>query len=655
MSFCCCCCRRGGYDDLEAPNLTNEKTPLLQPKFNIPTPLVVDETSQKSSDSGDNADSSKQNSSNEYGSMSKEKKSSTTEKKYRKIKRKSKTSDTSNSTPESLVKNVEEKLINVENNLQGKSIKEVISGKINTIFTEKLKPTFDSIVEKVGKKVESTDDEIKKDLDKISKDAALISKFLENEKSTKVTDDVRVDVEIKSEKPNLNENETQNAVVQEDIKSITLGESQQSPNVKPLSEVIVSQVSVPDLQQIERNEQPSDMKTSTADRVATEELTKSTHNKKDIDIKNNIENILETVVTSPTDTKTSINESKLKFLGFEKEDKNVQKVVTGDSIATDKKIENEEDDVEVIEEIIYIDGEDGEEDEEIIEEIIETTVTEDSPDTLDESIPGSGKTKVTVRTTRKISSSSLPGEVKTFEETVVTDGIPENKEKQSGFQFDVGKSGMSMSVGDKKMGIGKSGLNITRNKSKSPKNVEGDEADKRDTKSPEKSKKSMSMPKIFKRSISQPTDDDIQEAEDESTKKLSRTGSGLFKSGKSRSKPTLVLKTGDVTMDADAMSNFMDNERNASRISNAGLGELNLTVGDEGVAATVAVRKTSTTTSKEKDTPVTTETVNISPVDLGFGLGRDRQSTQNAETKSNAKTKREKKDKTKLTSLSRPF
>ncbi|XP_001947368.2 putative uncharacterized protein DDB_G0289263 [Acyrthosiphon pisum] len=654
----CCCCRRGGYDDLEAPDLTNEKTPLLQPKFNVPTPLLVDETSQKSSDSGDNADSSKQNSSNEYGSMSKEKKSLTSEKKYRKTKRKSKTSDTNLTSPESLVKNVEEKLINIENNLHGKSIKEAISGKINAIFTEKVKPTINSIIEKVGKKVESTEDEIKKDLDKISKDAALISKFVENEKSTNINDDVRVDVNIKSEnnteKTHLNENETQNAVVQDDVKSITFGESQQSLNVKPLSEIIVSQVSVPELQQIKRNEQAPDMKTNTEDRVATEKLIESTNNKKDIDMKNNIENVLDTVVTSPTGTKASNNESKLKFLGFEKEDKNVQKVVTDESIATDKKIENEEDDVEVIEEIIYVDGADGDEDEEIIEEIIETTTVEDSPD---ESIPGSGKTKVTVRTTRKISSSSLPGEVKTIEETVVTDGIPGNEEKRSGFKFDVGKSGVSMSVGDKKMEIGKSGLNFTRSKSKSPKNVEGDEPDKRDTKSPEKSKKSM-MPKIFKRSISQPSDDDIQEVNDESasTKKLPRTGSaGLFKLGKSRSKPTLVLKTGDVTMDADAMSNFMDNERNASRTPNVGLGGLDLTVGDEGVAAAVVVRKTSTTTSGGKDTPVTTETVDISPVDLGFGLDRDRQSAKNAETKSNAKTKREKKDKTKLTTLTRPF
>jgi len=504
-------------------------------------------------------------------------------------------------TSEKLVKNVEGELMNIEKNLHGKSIKEVIGGKINTIFTEKVKPTINSIIEKVGKKVESTD-EIKKNLDKISKDAALISKLVENEKTTKITDDVLVDVENKSEnnskKTHLNENETQNAGVQEDIKSITIGESQQSPNVEPVSEVIVSKVTVPDLQQIE------------------------------------------TVVTSPTDTKTSTNESKLKFLGIEKEDKNVQKVVTDESIAQDKKIENEEDDVEVIEEIIYIDGEDGDEGEEIIEEIIETTTIE--PDSLDESIPGSGHTKVTVRTTRKISSTSSPGEVKTIEETVVTDGVPENEKKLSGFQLGVGKSGISMSVGDKKMEIGKSGLNFTRSKSKSPKNVEGDEPDKRDTKSPEKSKKSMSLPKIFKRSISQPADDDIEEAEDESAsaKKLPRTGSGLLKLGKSRSKSKLVLKTGDVTMDTNAMSNFMDNERSASRTSNAGLGELDLTVGDEGVAAAVVARKTSTTTSGGKYGPESTETVSIPPPD---------------ETKSNAKTKREKKDKTKLTTLTRPF
>ncbi|XP_022173979.1 putative uncharacterized protein DDB_G0291812 [Myzus persicae] len=655
ISFCCCC-RRGGYDDLEAPDLTNEKTPLLQPKFNISTPQIVDETSQKSSDSSNNEDSSKQNSNNEYGSISNEKKSSVSKTKVRKLKRKSKNSDKnlSYSTPEdeSLVKNVKEKLINIENNFQGKSIKEVISGKINKIFTEKVKPTISSIVEKVGKKVESTD-EIKKNLDKISKDAALISKFVENEKPTKNTDDVRVDVEIESEnnleKTHLNKIETQNAAIQEEIKSTTLGESQQSPNSKPLIEDTVLQVSVPDLQQIERNEQASDLKTSTLDRVTTQELIESKQNEEDIIIKND-----NPVVT---DTKTKINESKLKFLGFDKEDKNVENVVTDESIASHKNIENEEDDVEVIEEIIYIDGADGDEGEEIIEEIIETTTIEDSPDTLDESLPGSGHTKVTVKTTRKISSSSLPGEVRTIEETVVTDGIPENEKKPPGFQFGVGKSGISMSVGDKKMEIGKSGLKLNRSKSKSPKNVEGDEPDKRDTKSPEKSKKSMSLPKIFKRSISQPTDDDIQEAENESasTKKLSRAGSGLLKFGKSRSKSSLVLKTDDVTIDTDSMLNFIDNERNASRTSNAGQGEFDLSVGDEDVASAVVVRKTSTTTSDGKDTPVSKETVEISPKKLGFGSASDPKPTKSAETKSSAKTKREKKDKTKLTTLTRPF
>lgn len=523
-----------------------------------------------------------------------------------------------------------------------------IGGKVSTTFTEKVKSAINSITEKVGGKVESTD-VIKKDLDKITKDAALISKFVENEKSTVITDDVRVDVEIipenNLEKTHLNGIETQNAVVQEDIKSITLGESQQSSNVTPLSEVIVSQVSIPDLQQIKKNEQASE-KTSTVDRVETEELIESTHKEKDINIENNIEINLDTVVTSTTDNKTSINESKLKSLGFEKEDKNVQKVVTDKSISSNKKIENEDDDVEVIEEIIYVDGVAGEEDEEIIEEIIETTTIEDSPNLLGESIPGSGHTKVTVHTTRKISSTSLPGEVKTTEETVVTDGIPEIERKLSGFQLGIGKSGISMSVDDKKMEIGKSGLDFIPSRNKSPTNVEGDDPDKRDKRSPEKSKNSVTLSKVFKRSISHPTDDDIQEVEDESasTRKFSGTSSGLLKSGKSRSKSTFIVRTGDVTIDTKEMSNFMDNERKVSRTLNVGLGELDLTVSDEGVAAAVVVGETSTTTSEGKDTPASSSE-----------SAKDRQSTENVETKSNAKTKHEKKDKTKLTTLSRPF
>ncbi|XP_050055752.1 putative uncharacterized protein DDB_G0282133 [Aphis gossypii] len=653
--FCCClpCVSGVSGDDLEAQNSTNEKTPLLQPKFDTSSPVVVDETSQKSkkrnksSDDGkqqkSDSDDSQQNSNNEYGSMKNESKPLA-------AKRNSKNSTTDN---KSLAKNLEEKLTNAENNLQGKSIKEVISGKINSIFAEKLKPTINGIFENVGKKVESTE-EIKKNLDTISKDAETISKLLENEKPVK---NIEIKPENKgksqnnSEKEPSNETEIGNAVVQENINSTKLDELQQSQNVKPINEVIIPKVSVPDLQQIETNKQASDLKTaSTLDKVKTEESIENTNDKNDVVTKNKTAQLGDLVVTPISETASKINESKLKFLGFDKEDKNVQQEVANESIESEKKEEDDDDDesVEVIEEVVYIDGADGAEDEEIIEEITETTTID--PDDVDES----GHAKVTVHTTRKISSSSLPGEVKTFEETVVTDGSPENEKKMPGFQFGIGKSGVSMSVGDKKLKIGMPDLKLNRSKSKSPKNVEDDEPDKRDPKSPEKVKKSMSLPKIFKRSISQPADDDIQEAESESQldsapiKKSSRSNSGLLKFGKSRSKSSLIPEADDVKIDTDTMSEFIDKERKASIISNIGLGEFDIAVGDADVANTTVVRKTSTTNNKEKDAPT-------SPTDLLLGSAKVQPSTKTTDSRSNGKTKREKKDKTKLTTITRPF
>jgi len=623
---------------------------------------------QQKSDGTDNDDSSQQKSNNEYGSITNEKKS--------------------------LAKNVEEKLLNIENNLQGKSIKDSLCGKMNTILTEKLKPTINGILENVGKKVESNE-EIKKNLDIISKDAAMISKLVNNEQSIKITDDINVeikpenknsqlnndkkqglnfeennendvhniieistnvDVEKSQNKVSLNEIETRNAVVQEHINSKTIGESQQSKNVTPVSEVSISKASVPDLQQIETIKQASDMNTTSTLDSTTKELIENVYDKKDVVTENKIEKLVETVVTPHTETAMKINESKLKFLGFEKEDKNVENVVVNKSIVSENNEENEEE-VEVIEEIVYVDGADGAEDEEIIEEIIETTTVEDLPDTLDES--GSGHTKVTVHTTRKISSSSLPGEVKTIEETVVTDGVSENEKKSHGFQFGIGKSGVSMSVGDKKLEIGMPKL--SRSKSKSPKNVEDDEPDKRNTKSPEKSRKSISMPKIFKRSISQPSDRDIPEAEGEPqldaapNRKTSQPSAGLLIFGKSRSKSSLILDAVDIDVNTGVVSDFIDNERSASRISNTGLGEFDITAGDGDVGTTVTVRKTSTTTSKRIDTLSGIDTVGKLTTGLPSGSVTVQQSTKSADTKSNAKTKREKKEKTKLTTLTRPF
>lgn len=246
--------------------------------------------------------------------------------------------------------------------------------------------------------------------------------------------------------------------------------------------------------------------------------------------------------------------------------------------------DDDDESVEVIEEIVYV--EDGEDEEEIIEEITETTTVEELPaDQFDgsdleksQSLTGSGErerpTTVTVRTSvRKISSSSSPGQVKTIEERVVSDNSAKNVKKGFGIELGIGKSGVNMSVGEKKLGIGrlgmkfgkrkeqedeneqegmkiklnKSGFSLHRKKNKSSLPTEGEdvnELDKRNVVSPEKNKKSKSksISKLFKRSFSQPSVADISEIEDDPfpggsiKSKFSNSSSSLFKFGKSRSR-----------------------------------------------------------------------------------------------------------------------
>lgn len=259
---------------------------------------------------------------------------------------------------------------------------------------------------------------------------------------------------------------------------------------------------------------------------------------------------------------------------------------------SETKAENSDDEsVEVIEEIVYV--EDGEDEEEIIEEITETTTMEELPaDQFDEtdfekspSFTDSGvrerPTTVTtiLKSVRKISSSSSPGEVKTIEETIVSDNSTKNVKKGFGIQLGIGKSGVNMSVGEKKLGIsksgmkfgkrkevedkdeqeamtiklGKSGFKLHRKKNKSslpPESEETGDFDNRNVVSSEKIKKSKSksISKLFKRSISQPSVADISEIEDDPLpdgtikRKFSSSSASLFKFGKSRSRSTENMK-----------------------------------------------------------------------------------------------------------------
>lgn len=473
-----CCCGR----NLEEPEDTNEKTPLLHPK-NIVKPTVEDETLHKSEKRRKNSDddqqqrrknskdddSNERNNENKYGSLLSERISPTYDKKHRKKKQKSTKSSTSSSDSgqenESWLYQDREKLVKAEHSLLEKLPKEeVIKIKQNANIYEQVITPIESIFEKIGKKFDSSNKKIK----------------------------------------------------EENIESVR--------NVTSL--------------------EPQDVQSSIQSNV-----TKSSYSSDSASYKNDkIINVSETVAE-----------------------------------------DDEDESVEVIEEIIYVD--EGEDEEEIIEEITETTTVEELPDQFDgsdfeksQSLTDSGArerpTKVTVRTSiRKISSSSSPGEVKTFEETVINDNSTKNAKKGFGIQLGIGKSGVNMSVGEKKLGIGrsgmkfgkrkeqedehepeamtiklnKSGFKLHRNKNKSSVSTEGGEVselDKQNVLSSEKNKKSKSKStfKLFKRSTSQPSvaDDSIienQPSPSESVeRKVSSSSANLFTFGKSRSRSTENIK-----------------------------------------------------------------------------------------------------------------
>lgn len=324
------------------------------------------------------------------------------------------------------------------------------------------------------------------------------------------------------------------------------------------------------------------------------------------------------IIKSPIeDVKTKINESKLKFLGLNVEKVDESKIreteLTDDSYISDEsKVKNDDDDsVEIIEEIIYVDDLGDDDEEEIIEETIETTTIESSPETTDEfnfdnSQKGHTKT-VTIRKTsvRKISSSTGPGEVKTTVETIVSDDLPENEKQKSGLHFGIGKSGVNVGLGEKKLKIGtsgvkfgksveqgsaerdefaidfdKTGLKLNRNKNKTSNDSteEIDASGGQNVTVPEKAAKKSKSMKMFKRSTSQPMEPDIQEIESgseaTSSKKLTRSASSLLKFGKSRSKSSVVLDANKIpTTDVKVMSDFIDHERRSSRTSQVDLSD----------------------------------------------------------------------------------
>jgi len=293
------------------------------------------------------------------------------------------------------------------------------------------------------------------------------------------------------------------------------------------------------------------------------------------------------------------NEAKQTFLNGGKEDE-------GNKVQKDESnVERDGDDtVEFIEEVVYIDGADGEDGEEIIEEIIETTTTQESPDSFDSQSGEQAPTVTVTKTTRKISSSSKPGEVVTTEETVVSDNLEnegKKRKKSFGLKLGIGKSGVNASVGEKQMSVGLSGMKFGKKSDKSngpdlisvgldksgltldrdlqPETLsDASSVSGRSTESsPKKSKKiKAGIPNfnLFKRSTSVPAGSDLPEVLDKNPqstatlpRKTSQGSAGLLVFGKSRSKSTGLLEADDMTeivTDLNVLSDFIDQEREAN-------------------------------------------------------------------------------------------
>lgn len=563
---------------------------------------------------------------NKYGSISNESHSRAPDEIYSQ----SKAADLNSSNSGSRYQNSDKDIpIKTENNKQNKSIIDVVNGQINTVFNTKVIPNIDSIFKKVRKSagnlkkkgekentvlnvsndIKSSDNsEEGKEQDKLE-----ISSHLENLEKELINKleipPIGSNNENKGEKPkNLikiqktNEvlNESDNTLIPEeknngDINSKVLPDFQVSLDDNQINEfeqelINKSIISKLNLEHKKTNKLEIEDESDEVKKVNIIDENNKTKQKNSENFEQKSPNV---------DIETKINESELKLLDLINNENEKKELLNESNVSDNNQVQEQVEDkdnntIEIIEEIFYVDDADGFEDgDEIIEEIIETTTVQNSPETGGNSESSqslnTNNEHATVSTIRKISlhKASAPDDVILLEETEGNDDKSQNEKKPFGLQFGIGKSGVNVSVGDKKMGIGKSGvkfgkreeqenennaamtikldksgLKLNRNKNKIAKNddseeVDFDKFDERESTSQEKVKISKSIPnfKIFKRSISHPTESDIQEVNEGVPKKK------LLKFRKSRSKSTSVLTT-----DVHVLSNFIDHERSVSQI-----------------------------------------------------------------------------------------
>lgn len=571
-----------GFGGSDAPD--DENSPLLKP----PNNGADNEQQKKSKDDkkGNSDDDGDDGSNNKggYGSISPT--SDTNAEKTSKSKKNKDLND-----PGSSFFGEAENLLKKELHLEGSTPKEAVTGKIKSVFKTKVIPAVVNFLKKSGINFEKIAEEEKEVASFLAKNVeshlsesqkkklADIEKGLEEVLDTaaaEVKTNNGVDAQSKQNK------EKPPTVVNEINEKEDTG-NRQKTNKEPTGKPVNAE---PSSERRKRSDVASDESKSTKVPVPANGETKSSGETQSVP-KNPIFEMCSTAKT---------NESKNKNLGLNGKD--------GDEKSA--RTNGDDDSTEYIEEIVYVDAEDGEAGEEIVEEITETITTEE-PDAFDPEHPGAGTVTVK-KTVRKVSSSAEPGVVQTFENTEVIDGDREAAGKKPprapfGIKLGVGKSGVTASVGDKKLGVGASGVKIGKRDDRTDgaaseavsltlngsglkvdgAAANGSAANEASSAVPKKHKKSKSIPNfsMFKRSVSQPAEtEQLRESADEypsdavaAPKKSSRGSAGLLIFGKSRSKSTGFLEVEDpvAITDPGVVSDFIDQERRASLLSKVGI------------------------------------------------------------------------------------
>jgi len=567
--------------------------------------------------------------------VSNEKHSPTAGKKYSKRRSKSKSArvDLSDSGPDNVIPS---KLLKSENNLQGKSVKDVINEKMSTIMDTKIKPAIENIFGKTEKKFENADSEGKREetAETTSTEPSSFVSQLMDGKSAKNDDGdgVRIDEKTEtdvtefpikiieeSEKQSLDANPNNG----ENVKSSSgLDVSKDQDDSENLKNKLINKL-VDDLDSIpfELDTKPGKLlgakksigsggaETVKTDKRETNQVaaadgkppsnTSNAAREKNADDTTALQGV---VNNGNRDVEAKKQATEFGFVGSgadgEEEYAQTRKERPAEEsdVPGRESADNADGPIETVEEIVYFDAEGSEDGEEIVEETTETVaVPRESPESSDafdreNAESPSEKLSTTSSGTRgKTSSSATSGE-----ETGAT------VKKPFGIQLGIGKSGVNMSVGAKRLGIGRSGVKFGKRAEadgdgRGAMTIKLDRSGLKLNRDKKSAAPRTSDETVFKRSVSQPIGTDVREAEGDDgpaavvSKKPSRSSAGLLKFGRSRSKSTGVMDTdGGLATDVDALSSFIDHERHASSLSVDDVPDAERTAGRRGNATTAS-------------------------------------------------------------------